>query len=74
VSIKAGAVAGLSVDYRAVGREGAKLAARILRGEKAGSIPIKLMTEGNLELNRASADRLGITIPPELRQQAKTQY
>ena len=73
-SIKAGAVAGYSVDYRAVGREGAKLAARILNGERAGNIPVKLLTEGNLEVNESSAERLGLKLPDEIRKLAKTVY
>jgi putative ABC transport system substrate-binding protein len=73
-SIKAGAVAGYSVDYRDVGREGAKLAARILNGERAGNIPVKLLTKGNLELNETSAERLGLNLPDEIRKLAKTVY
>jgi putative ABC transport system substrate-binding protein len=73
-SIKAGAIAGYSVDYRAVGREGAKLAGRILRGERAGSIPVRLLSEGNLELNETSAQRLRIKLPEEVRRDAKTVY
>jgi len=73
-SIKAGAVAGYSVDYRLVGREGAKLAARILNGGKAGSLPVKLLTDGNLELNETSAHRLHLKFPEELRGAVKTVY
>jgi putative tryptophan/tyrosine transport system substrate-binding protein len=73
-SIKGGAIAGYSVDYRTVGREGAKLAARILRGESAGSIPVVLLGGGNLEVNQTSAQRLGIKLPEDVLANAKSIY
>lgn len=73
-SIKAGAVGGYTIDYYQVGKEGAKLAARILRGEKAGDIPVLIMHEGVLELNLVSAGKLGINFPPDVVSKAKTVY
>jgi putative ABC transport system substrate-binding protein len=73
-SIKAGAVGGYTIDYYQVGREGAKLAARILKGEKAGDIPTIIMKEGVLELNLVTAGKLGIHFPEEVIAKAKTVY
>ncbi len=71
-SIKAGAVGGYTVDYSDVGRQGGSLAVRVLRGEKAGDIPIVVLKSGVLELNAQSASQLGITFPPAMRQAART--
>jgi putative ABC transport system substrate-binding protein len=73
-SIKAGAVAGYSVDYQQVGREGAKLAARAIRGENVGQIPVKLLSEGKLEINDTSASRLHLRVPDETRKLAQAVY
>lgn len=73
-SIKAGAVGGYTIDYYQVGKEGAKLAARILKGEKAGDIPVLIMHEGVLELNLTSSSKLGIHFPDDVVGKAKTVY
>jgi putative ABC transport system substrate-binding protein len=73
-SVKAGAVAGVTVDYTQVGVAGAQMVKRVLRGEKAGEIPVALMTEGQLEVNSSSLKILGITLPPALASQVKQTY
>lgn len=73
-SVKAGAVGGVTVDYYTVGRIGARMAARILHGEKAGEIPVHTMREGFVELNLQSAAKLGISYKPEVIAQAKVVY
>jgi putative ABC transport system substrate-binding protein len=70
-SVEAGAVGGYTIDYMQVGREGAKIAATILRGNKAGDIPVKVMSEGVLEVNSDSAAKFGIRIPENLLRCAK---
>ena len=62
-SIKSGAIGGYTIDYPQVGLEGAKIAARILRGEPAGIIPVLILNEGNLELNLESAKSFGVEFP-----------
>jgi putative ABC transport system substrate-binding protein len=73
-SVKAGAVAGVTVDYTQIGRAGAEIVARILKGEPAGTIPVRTMTEGNLEVNQTSLQKLGITLPQALAAQVKVTY
>lgn len=73
-SVKAGAIAGVTIDYRQVGIEGGKLAARVARGERAGSIPVVLMTDGVLELNRRSIEALKFQLKDSLWKSAKTVY
>lgn len=73
-SIKAGAVGGHTLDYYQVGREGARLAARVLRGENPGTIPVLVMREGVLEINRDSASRLRMQFPPDVLSRALVVY
>jgi putative ABC transport system substrate-binding protein len=73
-SVKAGAVAGVTVDYTQVGMAGAQLVKRVLRGEKAGEIPVASMTDGKLEVNSSSLKILGITLPSSLASQVKQTY
>jgi putative ABC transport system substrate-binding protein len=73
-SVKAGAVAALTIDYVKVGRAGASVVARVLGGEKAGSIPVTLMTEGVLEVNQTSLRKLGLTVPEDLQKQVTLSF
>jgi putative ABC transport system substrate-binding protein len=73
-SVKAGAVAGVTVDYTQIGRAGADMVVRVLKGERAGAIPVQTMTQGNLEVNQTSLRKLGITLPPAVAAQVKVTY
>ena len=73
-SVKAGAVAGVTVDYTQIGVAGAEIVARVLHGERPGTIPVRTMTEGNLEVNRSSLQKLGITLSPAIAGQVKVTY
>ncbi len=77
-SIEAGAVAGVTVDYRQVGIQGARLVARVLAGERAGSIPVKIVGEDAnervLELNRGTIEKLRLTLKENIWSRAKTTF
>lgn len=73
-SLKAGAAAGVTIDYSQVGLEGGKLAVRVLNGERAGAIPVALMTKGVLELNRSTVKKLGLRLDDSIWKRAKTIY
>jgi putative ABC transport system substrate-binding protein len=73
-SIKAGALAGVTIDYRKVGAEGGRLALRVLSGENAGSIPVVLMQEGNIEVNLSAMRTLGLALPNGVLNSARTTY
>ncbi|MDL9998067.1 ABC transporter substrate binding protein [Variovorax sp. J22P240] len=51
-------------------RQSAKQIARILRGEKAGDLPIEQPTLFKLVINRKSANDLGVIIPHSLLRRA----
>jgi putative ABC transport system substrate-binding protein len=61
-----GALANYGVSDADVAREAARLVARILRGDKAGDLPVERPTRLALTLNLKTAGALGLTIPPTL--------
>jgi putative ABC transport system substrate-binding protein len=75
-SVEAGAAAGVTVDYRQVGLEGAKLVARVLAGERVGRIPVAIVgdeaRERLLELNRTTIKKLGLHLEDSVWSRAKT--
>lgn len=64
-SVRNGALAAVSVDYRQLGRAGARLIAQVLRsGEPAGRIPRVAFVGNTLIINEASARSIGFTFSP----------
>jgi len=63
-----GCIAGHAVDYYWEGEEAGRYAARILKGEFAGDIPVGRCSGENLLLvvNPGAAERMGVTIPEEV--------
>lgn len=62
-SVKKGALATLGNDEYDCGRQGAELAAKILKGEKAGNIPSEEIRKRSLLINKGVAEKYGVTIP-----------
>lgn len=62
-SVKRGAVAALGFDYYDVGLQTGKMVARVLRGEKAGSIDVQTVQKLQLSINVSAAKKMGIKIP-----------
>jgi putative ABC transport system substrate-binding protein len=63
---RAGAISGLGLDYYVNGQTAAELAARILEGEDPGSIAIATTPMTIVYLCQAAAERMGVTIPPDV--------
>lgn len=61
-----GAISGAGLDYFVNGQTAAKLAARVLAGEDPGEIPIATTPMTIIYLCEAAAERMGVTIPPEV--------
>ena len=62
-TVKRGAVAAVGYDYFDLGRQTGDIVVRILKGEKAGSIDVKMAEGTNLFVNLKMAARMGIKIP-----------
>lgn len=69
--VKAGGVATVGLDQYQLGVETGKMVADVLKGKKPATTPIKFATEGTLVLNPTQAEKLGITIPQSLLDDAK---
>ena len=63
-SVERGALAGLSVNYADFGRETARVAIRVLKGEKPDAIPMNRFLAKDILVNELAAQTIGATIPP----------
>lgn len=61
-----GCVAAQGLDYLALGRQTGHLAARVLKGEAADSIPFELIEESALYYNAAAMEALSLSLPEAL--------
>lgn len=73
-TVKRGALAAYSVNQYDIGVATAKVAAKVLRGNKAGSIPTQQVEQLELTINQKTANDLGINLPAELTKQAKETF
>jgi putative ABC transport system substrate-binding protein len=62
-SVERGAVAALGFDYYDIGRQTGKVVARILNGEKPGTIAVSGVEKMDLYLNLKTAPQMGLEIP-----------
>lgn len=71
--VEGGAVATYGIDYYKLGYQTGEMAVKILRGEaEPATMPIEYVSEEDLTLviNQGEAERIGLTIPQELLEQA----
>jgi putative tryptophan/tyrosine transport system substrate-binding protein len=66
----AGAMAAHGPDYLQMGRQAGQLAARILKGQSPGSLPIQRAAKFDLTLNYRTANAIGIRLAPEMLKKA----
>lgn len=72
-TFEAGSLIGLGVSYYDLGRQTAELAAKILKGEaKAGDLPVALVKDPDLMVNKKVAGELNISVPQEIIEKADT--
>lgn len=65
-TVARGAVAAVGYDYFDLGRQTGDIVIRILKGEKPGSIDVKMAKGTNLFVNPKMAKRMGVEIPKEV--------
>lgn len=70
--VKDGGLATYSINQYKLGVETGKMAARVLKGEKPGDMPIDFFKHGDLTLNLSVAKKLGITFPASMIKEAQT--
>jgi putative tryptophan/tyrosine transport system substrate-binding protein len=66
-----GAMAAYGPSYLEMGRQAARLVDRILKGEKAESMPVERATKFDLTLNYRTATFIGLRFPDELLKKAE---
>lgn len=64
--VRGGAVLAVARDYHDSGREAARLAARIMRGENPAAIPFVHFAKTRLVVNAGAAAQLGLAIPDDI--------
>lgn len=64
--VKDGGLATYGINYTILGKETAAMATDILKGKKAGDIPVKTMTDMDIYLNKKTADAIGVTLPADV--------
>jgi len=69
-SVKRGAIAALGLNYRDLGVQTGRMVARILQGEKPGSIKPEVISTVELYVNPGAAKRQGVTLSDALIQSA----
>jgi putative ABC transport system substrate-binding protein len=69
-SVSRGSIAALGFNYYDVGKQTGDIVVRILKGEKAGDIPVKIASGSDLVVNKAAAAKTGITIPDSVLKRA----
>lgn len=64
--VKDGGLATYGINYDVLGKETGDMAVEILKGKKAGDIPVKTMTDMNIYLNKTTAKAIGINFPDDV--------
>lgn len=62
-SVKRGAIGSVSFNYFEMGKQTARLTAKILKGDSPGSLPVETPAKTELALNLKAAAAMGVTIP-----------
>lgn len=68
--VKDGGLATYGINYQILGKETGVMAAEILKGKKAGEMPVKTMTDMDIYINKATAKAIGINLPEEVLKEA----
>ncbi|MBX9804271.1 MAG: ABC transporter substrate-binding protein [Alphaproteobacteria bacterium] len=70
-SAEQGILAVRSASHKTMGYKAGQMVAKILKGEKAGDLLVEVDHKMDLAINTTSAEKLGISIPDDLKKEAK---
>lgn len=73
-SVPRGALVSLAIDYYGMGRQTARMAERILRGESPATMPVESQEDFRIHVNLKAAELMGIELPVSLIQSADVIY
>jgi putative tryptophan/tyrosine transport system substrate-binding protein len=77
-SVERGAVATIGLDFKRMGVETANMVDQVLKGTKPGDLDVldmsKLPDALSLYLNKNAAEKMGVTVPPEMLKRAAHVY
>ena len=73
-SVPRGALVSLAIDYYSMGRQTAKMAERILLGEKPSAMPVESLEDYRIHVNVKAAELMGVELPVSLLQSADVIY
>ncbi|ATW28219.1 ABC transporter substrate-binding protein [Candidatus Formimonas warabiya] len=69
--VDGGALGTIGIDYYKLGRQTGEMALRVINGEKPAEMPIESLKDIDIVINQGAADRMGVTVPQEILDQAK---
>ncbi|PKA40739.1 ABC transporter substrate-binding protein [Rhizobium sullae] len=69
-SVSRGSVAALGFNYYDVGKQTGDVVVRVLKGENPGDIPVKVAAGSDLVINKAAAQKMGVTLPESVLKRA----
>jgi putative ABC transport system substrate-binding protein len=62
-SVSRGSIAALGFNYYDVGKQTGEIVVRVLKGENPGDIAVKAAAGSDLVVNKAAAEKMGVTLP-----------
>ncbi|MGC1308047.1 MAG: ABC transporter substrate-binding protein [Phormidesmis sp.] len=62
-SVESGAIAGISFKYYDVGRQTGEMVVEVLKGSRAGDLPVEFVKTVQLFVNPTAAAAMGVTLP-----------
>ncbi len=68
--VKDGGLATYGINYQVLGKETGIMAVEILKGKKAGDIPVKTMKDMDIYLNKTTAKAIGINLSDDVLKEA----
>ncbi len=69
-TVERGGLATYGIDMHTLGEATAVIVDRVLRGERPGEIPVRVVSDGRPILNRTALEAFAISVPPEVAKDA----